>query len=142
MALSVTEQQLKLIRAHAEGEYPAECCGVLLGIRNGNTREVVELTACSNAAMTPRTRYEIGVVDLVRVQRTGRERGLEIVGFYHSHPEHEAMWSERDLRDAEWPGCSFLIVEVRTGVVRAERSFEMVSEDGVKRFVEETMTVK
>lgn len=89
--------------------------------------------------MTPRTRYEIDVQELVRVQREGRSRGLEIVGIYHSHPEHEAKWSDTDLRDAEWAGCSYLIVEVREGSARIERSFELVSEGGEKRFVEEEL---
>jgi proteasome lid subunit RPN8/RPN11 len=141
VALTVTEQQLKQMRRHAEEAYPAECCGVLLGTRNSNNREVVEVVACGNMAMTPRTRYEIDVRELVRVQRDGRGRELEIVGIYHSHPEHEAKWSATDLRDAEWAGCSHLIVEVREGKAQAERSFELVSESEKKRFVEEELRV-
>ena len=142
MPLTVTGQQLKHMRRLAEEAYPEECCGVLLGIRNGNDREVVDVVACRNAAMTPRTRYEINPVGLVRVQRDGRERGLEIVGIYHSHPEHEPKWSETDLRDGEWVGCSYLIVEVRKGRAVAQQSFELVSERGEKRFVEEELKRK
>src|SRR5215208_4456445 len=119
VALNVTQQQLKQIRQHAEEKYPRECCGVLLGIRNGNSREVVEVVSCENTSFNPRTRYEIDVRELVRVQREGRGRGIEIVGIYHSHPEHEARWSATDLRDAEWVGCSYLIVEMRAGVAKA-----------------------
>jgi proteasome lid subunit RPN8/RPN11 len=141
VALTVTEQQLKQLRRLAEEAYPEECCGVLLGTRNGTDREVVDVVACKNAAMAPRTRYEIDVRELVRVQREGRGRGLEIVGIYHSHPEHEAKWSATDLRDAEWAWSSYLIVEVRAGVARAERSFELVSEGEKKKFVDEELRV-
>src|SRR3954454_10821790 len=127
VALNVTGQQLKQMRRHAEQDYPNECCGLLLGIRNGNSREVVDVVPCENASFNPRTRYEIDVRELVRVQREGRGRGLEIVGIYHSHPEHEAKWSPTDLRDAEWVGCSYLIVEVRAGIAKVERSFELLS---------------
>jgi proteasome lid subunit RPN8/RPN11 len=141
VALNVTGQQLKQMRRHAEEDYPKECCGLLLGIRDGNSREVVDVVPCENASMTPRTRYEIDVRELVRVQRDGRGRGFEIMGIYHSHPEHEAKWSETDLRDAEWVACSYLIVEVRAGVAKAERSFELVSESGEKKFVDEELRV-
>jgi proteasome lid subunit RPN8/RPN11 len=141
VALNVTGQQLKAMRRHAEKDYPKESCGLMLGIRNGNSREVVDVVPCENASFSPRTRYEIDVRELVGVQRKGRGRGLEIVGIYHSHPEHEAKWSATDLRDAEWVGCSYLIMEVRDGVVKAQGSFELVSEGGGKKFVDEELRV-
>jgi proteasome lid subunit RPN8/RPN11 len=141
VALTVTEQQLKQMRRLAEEAYPEECCGVLLGTREGHIRKVVEVVACKNASITPRTRYEIDVRELVGVQRKGRESGLEIIGIYHSHPEHEPKWSETDLRDAEWAGSSYLIVEVRGGVAKAERSFELVSDGTEKKFLDEELRV-
>jgi proteasome lid subunit RPN8/RPN11 len=139
--LIVTEQQLKVIRGLAEVAYPEECCGVLLGTRNTNDREVVEVVPCENVALTRRSRYEVHVLELVRAQLDGRQRGLDIVGIYHSHPDHPARWSATDLRDAEWVGCSYLIVEVRAGRAHAQGSFELVNDGEKKEFLEEDVKV-
>ena len=60
----------------------------------------------------PQDRYYIDPQELVRIQRQGREQGLDIVGFYHSHPDHPAQWSKTDFAEAHWIGCSYVITRV------------------------------
>ena len=113
------------LRAHAERAYPEECCGVLLGRARGDAREVVEARACANARAGRRDRYAIAPEELVAAQREARERGLEIVGFYHSHPDHPPEPSATDRAEAYWEGCSYVIVSVAQGRPKEVRSFRL-----------------
>ncbi len=79
----------------------------------------------------------------MRIQRQGRDRGLDIVGFYHSHPDHPARWSQTDLAEAHWIGCSYVIISVEQGKAAQTNSFLLtgsVEED--KRFVDEEIRVE
>jgi len=105
----------------ARSAYPLECCGVLLG----DAGLVVEAVACRNLAEAPWERYQIAPEELIRVQRDARARQLQIVGFYHSHPEHGPEASSADAAEAYWTGCSYLIVSVRSGEVREARSYRL-----------------
>jgi proteasome lid subunit RPN8/RPN11 len=127
------------IRRHAEKAYPEECCGILLGHVEGEVRRVVSAVRCRNAAAdSRRTRYEIDSRELIQIQREGRERGYEIVGFYHSHPDQAAEWSAMDLDQAYWVGCSYVIVGVERGNAKEIRSFELAGDKGdARRFVQE-----
>jgi proteasome lid subunit RPN8/RPN11 len=107
---------------HARAEYPNEACGVLLRAAGG---EVIQAVACSNVAALPRSRYQIDPPELIAVQRRARERGLEIAGFYHSHPDAEAEPSATDAAEAYWTGCSYVIAAVRGGDVIELRSFRL-----------------
>jgi proteasome lid subunit RPN8/RPN11 len=78
----------------------------------------------------------------VRIQREGRERGCDIVGFYHSHPDHPARWSPTDLAEAHWIGCSYVITSVQKGKAMLTNSFVLagtLEED--KRFEDEEVEV-
>jgi proteasome lid subunit RPN8/RPN11 len=111
------------LRAHAERAYPEECCGILLGKTAGAESEVTEARACANTRAGARDRYAIAPEELVAAQREARARGLQIVGFYHSHPGHPARPSRADLAEAYWEGCSYVIVEVRGGKAGEIASF-------------------
>ncbi|MHB1936907.1 MAG: M67 family metallopeptidase [Acidobacteriaceae bacterium] len=101
------------IRQHGEETYPHECCGVLLGHTGGSVKIVVEAVSAENTRTdAPHTRYEIAPHELIRIQQQARHRGLDIVGFYHSHPDHPAEWSKTDLEEAHWIGCSYVITSV------------------------------
>lgn len=131
------------MRAHAEAAYPGECCGAMLGRRDGQDWHVVSAIAVENAAADEarRTQYEIGSRDLVRIALEARRRQLEIAGFYHSHPDCEATWSPTDLAGGHWIGASYAIVEVRVGRAGAVRSFRLTgTTEEDKRFTEETIT--
>jgi proteasome lid subunit RPN8/RPN11 len=112
------------IRNHAHEAYPHECCGVLLGRFLKSGARVQATAHCTNLRTdSPQLRYEIDPRELVRVQREARESGLEIVGFYHSHPDHLPHWSPTDLNDAHWIGYSYVIVSVAQGKPTEMKSF-------------------
>jgi proteasome lid subunit RPN8/RPN11 len=114
------------IRRHGEETYPNECCGALLGTVEGDTRIVSASVRCRNLRSdSAADRYEIDPVEMVRIQRDARPRGLDIVGFYHSHPDHPARWSPTDLEHAFWLGCSYVITSVEKGKAQLTRSFAL-----------------
>jgi proteasome lid subunit RPN8/RPN11 len=137
--LRIAQAHLDVIRNHAQTEYPRECCGVLVGEMDGADKVVREVIPCRNAHASPQKRYEIDPAELVRIQREHRTAGNGIVGFYHSHPEHAAMWSERDLADAHWTGCSYVITSVMNGQAVETRSFALTGVEGEKAFLEEAL---
>jgi proteasome lid subunit RPN8/RPN11 len=132
--LRMSASQLELMRRSAELEYPHECCGVLVGKRIGDVAEVAEVVECINASDATKSRYAIGAEELIVLQRESRERHLEIVGFYHSHPDHPADWSAQDLEDAYWTGCSYLIVAVEHGRAIKCASFLLHQKGDAKTF--------
>ncbi len=137
--LKIPKSVFETLREHGEQTYPHECCGVLLGTMDGETRNVSSAVRCGNTRVdSPQNRYNIDPKELVRIQREGRDRGEDIVGFYHSHPEHPAHWSQTDLADAHWIGCSYVITSVVKGTAAVTNSFELtgtMEED--KKFVDE-----
>ncbi len=107
------QAQFDEIRHHGELTYPHECCGVLLGHAEKDANIVVESVRAANTRTdSAHNRYHIAPQELIRIQRTARQRGLDIVGFYHSHPDHPAHWSKTDLAEAHWFGCSYVITSV------------------------------
>jgi proteasome lid subunit RPN8/RPN11 len=132
------------LRQHGEETYPHECCGVLLGqFDDSVSKTVSRIARCGNTrADSPHNRYNIDPRDLIRIQREGRERGEDIVGFYHSHPDHPAQWSPTDLAEAHWIGCSYVITSVEKGTATITNSFELTgSAEADKKFVDETTEV-
>ncbi len=112
------------LRHQAEAAYPEECCGVLLGTPGEGNDLVREARACANARGGTRGRYAIAPHDLIAAQRDARARGLLIVGFYHSHPDHPPEPSATDLAEAYWEDCCYVIVAVTSagaGELRAWR---------------------
>src|SRR3954471_20411317 len=97
---------------HAVGEYPEECCAVLLGRTEASVRILAEAIACRNVRTGTGKRYEIAPQELIAAQRRAREQGLAILGFYHSHPDHPAEPSVTDVAEAHWPGCAYVIIPV------------------------------
>jgi proteasome lid subunit RPN8/RPN11 len=103
------------IRAHAARDYPHECCGVLLGQVEGETKIVTEMRALENVHEEGHERrYLISPEAMFRVEREARANGLKTLGFYHSHPDHPARPSEYD-REWAWPWYSYIIVAVVRG---------------------------
>jgi proteasome lid subunit RPN8/RPN11 len=146
--LKLSPSNYVALRQHGEETYPHECCGVLLGRFDDNGSGVVSKTVsriarCGNTrADSPHNRYSIDPRELIRIQREGRERGEDIVGFYHSHPDHPAQWSPTDLAEAHWFGCSYVITSVEKGTATITNSFELVGGDeGDKKFVDEKTEV-
>ena len=134
-------ERLDEIRRHGERDYPYECCGLLIGrIEGGGRAKVVSETyPISNAREeeAKRNRFLIRPEELMRGERHARARGLDVVGFYHSHPDEEAIPSRYDLEHA-WPTYSYIVVSVRGGTAVALRSWEMEADRS--RFNEEEIT--
>ena len=125
--LKISAIRLLSLRQHGEETYPHECCGVLLGQFNDDgAKTVSRIARCGNTRDdSPQNRYNIDPKELIRIQREGRERGEDIVGFYHSHPDHPAQWSSTDLAEAHWFGCSYVITSVEKGKAAITNSFEL-----------------
>jgi proteasome lid subunit RPN8/RPN11 len=101
------------IRREGEQAYPAECCGILAG-RPGEVKEVSRLVAMKNRRTDDPHRYLISADDLRLVDAELRSSGLEVLGCYHSHPDHPAAPSAFDAEQA-WPWYSYIIVRVDRG---------------------------
>jgi proteasome lid subunit RPN8/RPN11 len=142
--LKLSPSDYSSLRQHGEETYPHECCGVLLGQFGDNSLKTVShIARCGNTrADSPHNRYHIDPKELIRIQREGRERDEDIVGFYHSHPEHPAQWSATDLAEAHWFRCSYVITSVQKGKATLTNSFELMgSEESDKKFVDEKIEV-
>jgi proteasome lid subunit RPN8/RPN11 len=142
--LTVTSVHLEDIRRHSEASYPEECCGILIGLFDGDRRIVHATVRCLNASAGSRsTQYSIDPIEVIRAQRDAREHGLEVVGFYHSHPDHPAHWSPTDLDEAHWIGCSCLIVAVENGRAATTASFVLSgTREEDKAFTQERLLVE
>ncbi|HEY6046512.1 MAG TPA: M67 family metallopeptidase [Pyrinomonadaceae bacterium] len=125
----MTERQLTEMRRHGERDYPFECCGLMLGRFADGGKTVVETYPISNAREeeAKRNRFLIRPEELMRGEKYAREKALEIVGFYHSHPDERAVPSQYDLEHA-WPTYSYVVVSVEKGRAVDLRSWEMESD--------------
>jgi proteasome lid subunit RPN8/RPN11 len=115
------------IAAHAERDYPYECCGLLLGGFGVDGRKLVaETYPISNAREeeAKRNRFLIRPEELMLGEKYAARKELEVLGFYHSHPDHPAVPSQYDLEHA-WPVYSYIVVSVRAGQAEDLRSWEM-----------------
>jgi proteasome lid subunit RPN8/RPN11 len=143
--LKLSRTDYEAIRTHGEETYPHECCGILLGSidEKNDTRIVTSIARAGNTRTdSAHNRYNIDPRELVRIQREGRARGEDIVGFYHSHPDHPAHWSKTDLAEAHWFGCSYVITSVEKGKAVLTNSFELTgSDESDKRLLDEKIEV-
>src|SRR2546429_7248947 len=137
--IALTEEQLSEIRAHGERDYPFECCGLMLGRFEDGRKRVLEMYPISNAREeeAKRNRFLIRPEELMRGETYAREKSLDVVGFYHSHPDDRAVPSQYDL-DHAWPSYSYIVVAVEKGQAADLRSWEM--EFDRSRFNEEQIT--
>lgn len=141
--LIIQDIDYDLLRKHGEETYPCECCGVLVGSNQGGERRVKRTVRCDNTrADRPQDRYHIDPKQLISIQRDARRDNLDIIGFYHSHPDHPAQWSQTDLAEAHWLDCSYVITAVEQGQARQTNSFALHgSREEEKRFENEEIEV-
>lgn len=131
MALKVTLEQVEAIRQHGSRDYPNECCGVLIGTTNGSDKLVRQVVPLKNLRTdseraqqllplkepgreSERNRFLIDPQEQLRIEKDARARGLEVLGYYHSHPDHPAQPSGYD-REHAWPWYSYVILSVLGG---------------------------
>jgi len=125
---------MEVIRQHGARDYPSECCGVLLGKVDGELKQVAEVVPLKNlrrdpssaqellpvddlARETERNRFLIDPLEQLRMEKDARSRGLDVLGYYHSHPDHPARPSVYD-REHAWPWYSYAIVSVERGIAK------------------------
>jgi proteasome lid subunit RPN8/RPN11 len=131
------------LRAHGEETYPHECCGVLLGKSEPDGNHVREIVRAGNTRTdSAHNRYNIAPEELIKTQRQARKLGLDIVGFYHSHPDHPAQWSQTDFAEAHWVGCSYVITAVAQGEATITNSFLLTgTNEEDKKFLDEPVEI-
>ena len=131
-----SKQQLDEIRRHGVRDYPYECCGLLLGRYTAGGKVVTETYPISNAReeSAKRNRFLITPEELMRGERYAASRDLEVVGFYHSHPDSPAVPSNYDLEHA-WPTYSYIIVSTRAD--QATDLFSWEQQEDRSRFNQE-----
>lgn len=113
--LKVGEELMRQIEAHGMETYPHECCGALLGRDNDGRREVIGLLPLANRRNdSPRNRFEVTPQDVLLAEKTAREQKVDLIGWYHSHPDAPARPSEFD-REHAWPWYSYIIVSIQNG---------------------------
>jgi proteasome lid subunit RPN8/RPN11 len=131
--LVLLPRHLFTIQRHAQIAYPEECCGILMGrpLRGRDGVFVERVLGVPNGhADDRRRRFSIAPETLLAAQREARRIGLEIVGYYHSHPDQPARPSEHD-REHAWPGLSYLIVSVNGREVAETRSWRLAEDRSV-----------
>ena len=139
--ITIADEQLKEIREHGVRDYPYECCGLLLGRFREEGKVVTETYPISNAReeSAKRNRFLIEPKELLRGEHYARSRDLEVVGFYHSHPDSPAVPSQYDLEHA-WPTYSYIIVSTRAD--QAGDLFSWEQEADRSRFNQEELRVE
>jgi proteasome lid subunit RPN8/RPN11 len=138
--ITIANEQLKEIREHGVRDHPYECCGLLLGRFTAEGKIVKETYPISNAReeSAKRNRFLITPEELMRGERYARGRDLEVVGFYHSHPDCPAVPSQYDLEHA-WPTYSYIIVS--TTATEAKDLFSWEQEPDRSKFNPEEIRV-
>ena len=139
MALEISDTLLEAMGRHGQRTYPNECCGALLGVLSDEfTKEVRALLPLDNRreGEAARTRFLVTADDFRAAERAAREQGLEIVGFYHSHPDHPARPSDFD-REHALPWYSYVVVRVARGT--AQEAASWVLSDDRSQFLLEPM---
>lgn len=130
------------INAHGAAAFPYEGCGLLLGrIENGNNI-VVAIHPAQNSwpiESEKPERFRISSDDMLQAELAAMNQDLELIGIFHSHPNHPPIASPRDLAWATWPGYSYLITEIRDGQPRLSRSWQLTPDR--TNFVEEPVEI-
>lgn len=138
MKLTFNTDVLKQLTQHAEQQYPNECCGFLFG-KDGAARTVTAARRAKNLkAGDRRDRFEIAPPEYREAEAYADEQALELLGIYHSHPDHPAVPSEHD-RKAALPFFSYIILSVSTGKTSDIRSWRLNEE---RTFDEEALKIK
>ncbi|MDX2230714.1 MAG: M67 family metallopeptidase [Leptolyngbyaceae cyanobacterium bins.349] len=138
MSLKLTVDHLQALRSHVEHAYPNECCGLLLGRRAAQGHyDLVDIRAVENtwdedvakqlnddSSLTQARRYAIAPQTMLAIMREAKQIGCDIIGIYHSHPDHPAVPSDCDRRLA-WPQYSYLILSVHQGICQDIQSWRL-----------------
>jgi len=141
MTIEISTDILQQIHSHGEASYPEEGAGFLLGSLAGETKKVSALLTLTNSRedAARHNRYLLTAEDYMRGEKEAMRHGLEVLGVFHSHPDHPNRPSEFD-REWAMPWFSYLITSVQAGV--AAGSLSWLLEEDRSRFLEEEMWIK
>lgn len=133
--LKISSELADKIRAHGAQTYPHECCGALLGkdVEVADRRVFREIHALhplvNRRDDSPNNRFSVTSQDVLDAEKSARQQGLEVVGWYHSHPDHPARPSQYD-RDHAWPWYSYIIVSVANRIPEEMTSWRLAEDRG------------
>jgi proteasome lid subunit RPN8/RPN11 len=138
--LKIPVTLMREIHDHGEASYPNECCGLIVGTMSGDTRTAHTVRRCKNLnTERARDRYLLDPLDMLRTQQEFESGPLDIIGIYHSHPDHPSRASQTDTERA-WPGYSYLIISVQNGTVATNNSW--VLNETERKFDEEKLVIE
>jgi proteasome lid subunit RPN8/RPN11 len=140
MKIILTAEHLRAIEAHGESTYPNEGAGFLMGKENSDGVQVEELLPLDNQREADEQyhRYEIDPLEFIRFEDKAEERGLKMVGVFHSHPDHPALPSAFD-REHAWPNLTYLITRIANGTAEITTAWRL--RDDHAAFEEDTLEV-
>ncbi len=126
MTITIDRLHYELLRAYSEEAYPYECCGFLLGETTESGRRIVSTMPAQNAREpeAQHHRFLIKPEVFLRMERFARERNLDVIGFYHSHPNGAAQPSQYDAEHS-WPWYIYIIVAVEDGEAKDLRAWSL-----------------
>lgn len=134
--LILSEKLISQIREHSENSFPEECIGALLGRTEKGVRTVTELVPLKNTSQNKRLEFAVSDIDLLNAEKKACSSGVDVIGFYHSHANYEAIASEKDKSFAI-PGLSYPIVQVLKGKAVAVKSYAFIEGFEKDNFSEE-----
>lgn len=140
--LKITRQLQEKINDHAIATYPFEGCGLLLGLVGNGEKIVTSIFPVPNRwenEEEKRVRFRIGDQDMLQAELAAAEQDVDVIGVFHSHPDHPPIASPRDLAWAAWPGYSYLITEIRDRRPGISRSWQLLEDRS--GFVEEKVNI-
>lgn len=130
--LYLSQESAGIIRREGEKAYPGECCGLLIGSVSGEEYRVARVHPCRNLRQQEADdRFEVDPKDFLEADRLAREQGLEVIGVYHSHPDHAPRPSRFDAA-AAFSGFAYIIVAVRLGKAANMRSWLYFGDEGYR----------
>jgi proteasome lid subunit RPN8/RPN11 len=139
--LSLSQAAVEAIQAHGEAAYPNEGVGLLLGRANGTEKSAEAILPLANSwpADEQYHRYRVSGDEMLRAEREAARQGLDVLGFFHSHPDHPAEPSRFDHEWATWPWYSYVITTIERGRATVTRSWQLREDRG--GFDEETVVL-
>jgi proteasome lid subunit RPN8/RPN11 len=137
--IKIPSALIREVYDHTEQAYPHECCGLLIGETDGQTRVAHTFRKCKNLnTERAHDRYEMDPLCMLQAQREFESGPWDIIGIYHSHPDHPSRPSQTDT-DRAWPDWSYIIISVGKGTVASAQSW--VLNEMEKKFYEEPLVV-
>ncbi|MDE3057088.1 MAG: M67 family metallopeptidase [Bacteroidota bacterium] len=138
--IRIKENLIRQIEKHGEKTYPEECCGIMLGKMNGRIHEIEQIVELENTQEeNRRRRFLISPDQYMKAEKIATEKKLELLGFYHSHPDHPAIPSAFDTEHA-LPWFAYIITSVENG--KAVRTTAWQLNETRERFDEQELNVK